>query len=154
MSAVEGNPVAPRQWGGALVEFAFLLPFLLALLIGVIYYGYAFMLQAAVSYAAREGAQVAVAVDPIGLSTSDYQAAVSNEAEQAVRNSLNWLPAAVSSKLEAPDITFSADGGRVNVRVVLSTAGGGGLLPQASLPIVGAIPPSLGDVVGVAEVAL
>lgn len=153
MSAPAVRPSA-RQRGAALVEFAFVLPVLLALLIGVIYYGYVFMLQAAVTYAAREGAQVAVAVDPVGLSASDYQSAVGSEAGQAARNSLDWLPAAVRSKLDAPEITFPGTD-RVRVRVVLPTSGGGGgLLPQATLPLVGAVPPLPESLVGVAEVAL
>lgn len=148
---VPRDGVATRQRGAALVEFAFVLPFLLALLVGTVYYGYVFLLQAAVTYAAREGAQVAVAVDPVG---TGYQAAVVAEVRQAVRNSLDWLPDAVEGNLQETQVSF-AGGDRVSVRVSLATAGGGGgLLPQANLPVVGAVPPLPATLVGVAEVGL
>lgn len=155
MSATALMAGTARQRGAALVEFAFVMPVLVALLVAVIYYGYAFMLQAAVTYAAREGAQVAAAVNPLGLSTNAYQDAVETEVKQAVRNSLDWLPPAVEANLAEPEVTFPPGGNRVNVRVSLPTSGGGGgLLPRANLPLVGSVPPLPSTLVGVAEVAL
>lgn len=143
-----------RQRGAALVELAFVLPILLALLVGMIYYGYVLVLQMAVTGAAREGAQVAMAVDSVGLSPDAYRSAVAAEAGQAARNSLAWLPEAVAANLEDPEVTFPA-GNRVRVEVTLPTSGGGGgLLPQANIPLVGPIPPLPADLVGVADVGM
>ncbi|MES1943125.1 TadE-like protein [Salinisphaera sp. PC39] len=147
-----------RQAGAALVEFAFVLPILLAILVGTIYYGYVFLLKAAVTHAAREGAQVAVAVDPL---TDNYMNSARQEAERAACASLTWLPNASELGLDDnctlvsfPDPVGGNDRIRVQVTLPLTSTGGSALLPQANLPVVGAVPPLPATLVGVAEVGL
>lgn len=49
-----------RARGGAVVEFAVVLPLLLAILLGIIQYGYIFMVRLTMHNAAREGCRLAV----------------------------------------------------------------------------------------------
>ena len=56
---------ARAQRGAALIEFALVLPLLLAIAVGIVYYGYAFVLKTAVENAAKNGAQEMVAVSPL-----------------------------------------------------------------------------------------
>ena len=58
------------QRGAALIEFALVLPLLLAIAVGIVYYGYAFVLKTAVEQAARNGAQEMVAISPLAPSTA------------------------------------------------------------------------------------
>ena len=48
-----------RRRGGAIVEFAVVLPLLLTILFGIIEYGYVFMVRQSLQHAAREGARLA-----------------------------------------------------------------------------------------------
>jgi len=50
----------PRARGAAIVEFAVVSPLLLAILFGIIEYGYTFMVQQSLTNAAREACRVAV----------------------------------------------------------------------------------------------
>ncbi|MBI4718718.1 MAG: pilus assembly protein [Planctomycetes bacterium] len=59
--------VGTRRRGGAIVEFAVVLPLLLTILFGIIEYGYVFLVRQTLQHAAREGCRVAVlqtSVDP------------------------------------------------------------------------------------------
>ncbi len=48
-----------RRRGGAIVEFAVVLPLLLTILFGIIEYGYVFMVRQSLQHAAREGCRLA-----------------------------------------------------------------------------------------------
>ena len=48
-----------RRRGGAIVEFAVVLPLLLTILFGIIEYGYVFMIRQSLQHAAREGCRLA-----------------------------------------------------------------------------------------------
>ena len=48
-----------RRRGGAIVEFAVVLPLLLTILLGIIEYGYVFMVRQSLQHAAREGCRLA-----------------------------------------------------------------------------------------------
>lgn len=151
-----------NQSGAALIEFALVLPILLAFAVGVIYYGYIFMLDAALTHAAKQGAQVAVNIDPVDYSSSgEYQAAVRSQVTTSVANSLSWLPASVRATLVAPPaITFvprdsGKPGTRVNIRVTMKISGAkSALLPQVDLPGIGPVPPLPLTLNGVAEIVL
>ena len=145
-----------------MLEFALVLPILLMLLIGVFYYGYVFMLDAAVTHAAKQGAQVAVNLDPVDFaSPAAFQGAVTAQVNTSVMNSLNWLPASIRSNITTPPtVTFTAPttgepGQVLNVTVVLAVTGNSSpLLPQITLPGVGAVPPLPPALNGVAQVVL
>jgi Flp pilus assembly protein TadG len=83
----------PRRWcrdpehGAAAVEFALVLSLLVALLGGIVDFGFAFNAQISLTHAAREGARVeAIGTgDPIQAATSAFSApAVANFSAQVV----------------------------------------------------------------------
>lgn len=152
-----------RQGGGALIEFAAVLPILLALAIGIFYYGYVFMLDAAVDHAAKQGAQVAVGLDPVAFNTpAAFNTEVTAQVNASVTNSLAWLPASIRAGLNSPPalVTFMTPpngepGTLVNVSVAISVAGNSSpLLPQINLPGIGSVPPLPPTVNGVAQIVL
>lgn len=79
-----------RNKGAALIEFALVLPLLLAIIVGILYYGYAFVLVSAAQNAAKLGVESAVGVSP--LKSPGYEAAVTKTAKNAAKNALDWLP--------------------------------------------------------------
>lgn len=145
--------------GAALVEFAFVLPILLALIVGTIYYGYAFMISASVAHAADQAAQAAVSVSPAGLSSAEYSDAVAAATSRVVRESLDWLPQnlaadAASLTCAGSEQAFPCDGAlRVFVAIPFSTSESS-LLPQIDLPVLGRFPPLPITLTGTAEVIL
>lgn len=146
-----------HQRGSALVEFAFVLPVLMVLLVGVIYYGYLFTLATAVDHAASEAAQAAVMVQPVAYdSTGAYQAAVTRLVKNRVRQSLDWLPAATPGYKTSVCFACGSDGqDGSRVTVTLDVVGGESpLLPRVTLPVVGSVPPVPDQLQGVAQIAL
>lgn len=148
------SPRPGRQRGVALIEFALVLPLLLTLLIGTIYYGYVFMLQSAATHAAQAGAAAAVAVSPLGKDLDTYRDDINQAAAAAVAQSLNWLPDSIDDGV-VPGADFACSGsggvactttdpttGSYRVTVTIDIAGGSSpLLPQISLPGIGLVPP-------------
>lgn len=66
-----------RERGAAAVEFALVLPVLIALLLGIIDFGGAFSAQQTLTYAARAGARVMVLQNSTSAATSAAQNAAS-----------------------------------------------------------------------------
>lgn len=69
-----------RLRGAAIVEFAVVAPVLIAILMGIIEYGYVFLVQQTLTNAAREGARIAVlqsttSDDPINARIAEIMAA-------------------------------------------------------------------------------
>ena len=150
-----------RQSGAAMIEFSLVLPILLALFVGVIYYGYVFVLDAAVTHAVKQGAQVAINIDPVAFdSPTDFETAVRAAVNTSVTNSLNWLPSSARANVTVPPATFTEptageSGQLLTITVVLVVAGNSSpLLPQITLPGIGAVPPLPPALNGVAQVVL
>lgn len=78
-----------KQSGASAVEFALLLPLLLALSYSTIVYGYVFMVYESLNYAAHQAAESAIAVDP---ASPDYGAQVAQRSRQTAAAALNWMP--------------------------------------------------------------
>jgi len=97
-----------QQSGVALIEFALVLPLLLAIAVGIIYYGYAFVLKAAVEHAAKNGAQAAVAVSPL---TENYDTTFKDTARDAVEGSLRWLPMSAFAQVKKVENVQVFEGG-------------------------------------------
>ncbi len=123
------------QRGVSLLEFVLVLPLLLAIAVGIVYYGYAFVLQSAVAHAAKAGAQTAIAVSPLGEMGDDYPARRETQVRRAVTQSLSWLPHARDGMLTIDHAGPGADacvaGGGYPVIVALRLPRGPGaiLLP-------------------------
>jgi len=81
-----------RQTGAAAIEFALVLPVLLFLIYGVVVYGYLFIVQSSMTFAAQEAAQSAVAVEPLDNPT--YDTMVRQRSQQTAAQVLSWLPTA------------------------------------------------------------
>jgi Flp pilus assembly protein TadG len=64
-----------KRLGVAAVEFGLLLPFLLAIVLGIIDYGYVFFIRLNITNAAREGARVGVTRENPAQASADAQAA-------------------------------------------------------------------------------
>ena len=66
-----GEPIHPRESGQSLLEFAIVLPILLALLVGIFEFGVAWNRKQVLTNAAREGARRAVLPAPTPADTVD-----------------------------------------------------------------------------------
>jgi len=120
------------QRGVAIIEFAFVLPLLLAIVVGIVYYGYAFVLKTAVEHAARNGVQEAVAVSPL---VDGYgQSLLFGRARDVAISSLAWLPAAVSTAIVVDEDGDCGEGAVFGLTVRLPLSNGEtSVLPQLSL---------------------
>jgi len=97
------------QRGAAAVEFAFIVPLLLVLVLGIAEFGHAFQVQGTLSAAAREGARVmALQNDPAAART-------------AVRNAAPTLDPAIANGQIAitPGACPTTGTGTTNVRVTI-----------------------------------
>ena len=134
MDAVTGlkaNSTIGRQSGATAVEFAFILPALVALIYSLFVYSYVYVLYESINYAAQQGAESAVAVDP-SLDT-DYFSTVQTYAQSTAAGVLSWLPEAQRS----------ASVGNANgslVEVLQCNASGGGASPYCPVAASGGTP--------------
>ena len=96
------------EHGAAAVEFAFIVPLLLVLVLGIAEFGHAFQVQGTLSAAAREGARVmALQNDPAA-------------ARAAVRNAAPTLdPAVTDAQIEVSDVCPLTTTTTRNVRVTV-----------------------------------
>lgn len=134
-----------RQDGAVAVEFILIFPVLFAIMYCTIVYGYTYMLQQSINFAAQQGAQAAVAVIPTG-SSGTTSTAQNSAATTAVGAALSWLPASQQSMIKVPAASPDClvPSGTQNVVAVevqfAMSSGGTALFPQVSLPLVGTFP--------------
>ncbi len=110
-----------RDRGAAAVEFALVLPILVALLLGIIEFGYGMYVQATISGAAREGARTLA----ISNSTASAQQAASRAALPAVVLQASEISADSSQCSATPDPSAA-----VTVKISYPYSGIAGLLPS------------------------
>lgn len=82
------SPRDRRQAGASLIEFALVLPIFLALIIGILFYGIAFVAHQAVNYAAESGAEAVVSVDP---DAPDFKARAAEQAGARIAGILSFF---------------------------------------------------------------
>ncbi len=147
------------------MEFALVLPLLIALTYSLFVYSYVYVVYESINYAAQQAAESAVAVDP--FDEADYRANVEDYARSTAAGVLSWLPA--SQRNAAIGTNGSA------IQVYPCDRGGGGgeycptditggtpvvvridfplkaprLFPVLDLPGVGSIPPLPSSLIGV-----
>jgi Flp pilus assembly protein TadG len=85
------------QCGASAVEFILVFPVLLMIAYSAVVYGYVYMLQQAINYAAQQAAQAAVSVLP-GTSGNTQTTTINN----TVNTALAWLPASQKTRLSVP----------------------------------------------------
>ncbi|MFO7581413.1 TadE/TadG family type IV pilus assembly protein [Guyparkeria sp.] len=117
-----------RQRGAVAVEFALVFPLLFAIFYAAVTYGFVFMLNQAMVFAAEEGARSAVRVaDPARLE---------QEVEKVIDDRLSWMPGwareAREVSVDGPD-----DEGRVTVDLEF---------PGSALPLAPLVLPGIGEV--------
>jgi len=109
-----------------MVEFAFVLPILLALLYGTFVYGYIFVLYQSVNFAAQEGARAAVAAP---LNNPSQQ---NTNAQTVAYNVLSFLPAGQFALVKVnPSQVYEAGIPAIQVQVVMKTTG---IFPVLPIP--------------------
>ncbi|MGM0516321.1 MAG: TadE family protein [Pseudomonadota bacterium] len=117
-----------RQQGVAAIEFALIFPLLFAIFYAAVTYGFVFMLNQGLTFAAEEGARAALRVeDPARL--QDY-------VEAQVDDRLAWLPAWARDAREV-SITGPDSSGRLTVDLEF---------PASSLPLAPLTLPGIGEV--------
>lgn len=148
-----------RQSGATAVEFAFVLPLLLALTYAMFVYAYVYVVYESVNYAAQQGAESAVAVDPaLG---DEYLGTIQTYAQTTALGVLSWLPEAQRSAMVINVQPCNASGGG-GVSPYCPSADTGGMpivvhidfpladvFPVLDLPLVGNVPPLPASLVGV-----
>lgn len=95
------------QRGAAAVEFGLILPLLLAVVLGIMDYGYVYFVQLTMTNAAREGARKGAVAD---------EATAAAEAEAAARAYMGSIASTVTTRLEH-DAQLNARVVRVNVAI-------------------------------------
>jgi Flp pilus assembly protein TadG len=156
-----------RQSGASAIEFAFVLPLLIALTYAMFVYSYVYVVYESINYAAQQGAEAAVAVDP---ELDDYEAVVRTQVQLTVRGVLSWMPAsaqrdaAVNNVANAvvfcgssggsPYCPVEATGGTPVVVPITFPLLAPDLFPVLNLPGIGSVPPLPAALVGVGVVLL
>ncbi len=113
------------QNGGPAIEFAFIIPILLVLLMGIIQFGYAFYVQSSITNAAREGARAlsVKAVSAGGGTATVCTSATAGTAEFVACDYLSGLAvgsfSVASCSPAVEDATLCPDPADVTVRVTV-----------------------------------
>lgn len=140
------NDDGTRQHGAAAVEFAFVFPILFALIYAAIVYGYVFVVNESVHFAAKEAAESAVRVDP---AIADYEQRVTRIVRATAVESLEWMPEGqrarvigdeAGSKVQVQFETVESERA-LRVRLVFDVVAPRPLFPVVRLPLVGPVPP-------------
>ncbi|WP_341917206.1 TadE/TadG family type IV pilus assembly protein [Hydrocarboniphaga effusa] len=162
-----------RQGGASAIEFALVLPLLLALSYAVVAYSYTYIVFESINYAAQQGAEAAVSVDPSLAEDGNgggYSGNVTTIVRNTVAGALGWMPESQRT------MSIGANGS--NVLLVFCSPGGGGgpgcpqqntggsplvvrinfpitsIFPVLTLPGVGTIPPLPATISGVGVAVL
>jgi len=158
-----------RQAGATAIEFAFVLPLLIALTYSLIVYSYSFVVYESLSYAAQQGAEAAVAVDP--SDTDAYKDNVRAYVQSTVAGVLGWMPpaqrnAAIGANGSNVQPVFCESGGSGSSPYCPQTATGGQpivialsfpvtqFFPVLTVPGIGSIPPLPTTLTGVGVAVL
>lgn len=135
--ASRGSANRRRMSGVAAVEFAIVFPLLLALVLGIVYYGTVLALQQVLTLAAEEGARAALRY-PLTSNGGTLATTIAQRVLAADTTARNTLPANLASQIGAGSvaqaIACTAPAGTQCVRVALN------LSTQTILPVVPFVP--------------
>lgn len=146
-SALMTSTVPRRQSGATAVEFAAVFPVLFMMIYCGIVYAYIFTLKQSITYAAQEGAEAAVDVQP---GVDGYDALVSDAATTTAQGIILWMPLQIRNTV-VTDVSFCTDGGggaacpgvgdAVVVTITLPLTGPSAIFASFALPVIGTFPP-------------
>lgn len=112
-----------RTAGVAALEFAIVLPMLISVVLGIVYYGVVFALQQALTLAAAEGARAALRY-PLASNGGNAGSTVGPRVLAAAQTAQATLPVSIRSLVNSADIAqaiaCTAPAGAVCVRVTLN----------------------------------
>lgn len=104
-----------RRWGGAVLEFALVLPLLISLLLGMLEFGRAFMVATAMTTAAREGARAGCVVN--GSNTQVLSAVSTALANQNINTA--HLSTTVKVNGVVANASTASTGNSISVTVII-----------------------------------
>lgn len=159
----ETSPIVRRsaskaaQSGSSAIEFAFVLPLLIAITYSIFVYSYTYVVFQAINYAAQEAAEAAVAVEFLS-DPGEYQAELDQQAGNIAAAVLSWLPASqkaasVGSNGEKVVTTLCQGSGPSSYCPTLAVSGSAvvveinfplknpTLFQAITLPLIGTFPP-------------
>lgn len=87
-----------EQQGVAAIELAFVLPVLLALVLGLVFYGLTFLVQQTLAMAAAEGSRAAI----------QFQPSLAQRVTAAEQTARNALPTFIRSRMATNDVTATS----------------------------------------------
>lgn len=111
-----------HERGAAAVEFALVVPILLALILGMMIFGRAYQVQSSLSMAAREGARI-MALDPDHVAATAEAAAVTAASNLGVPGAVTATATACSGSPEITTVTVSHTFDFLGVTLPLSGKG-------------------------------
>lgn len=136
--AFGGSPHRRRHGGVAAIEFALVLPILLALVLGIVYYGMVLAVQQVLTLAAEEGARAALRY-PLTSNGGTLANTIDLRVAAAAQTATNALPATIAANLQSSTAIAqaelcSAPAGAQCVRVTLN------LPTQTMVPAIPLVP--------------
>lgn len=135
--ALRGNAYRHLEDGVAAIEFALVFPILLAMVLGIVYYGMVLAVQQVLTLAAEEGARAALRY-PLTSNGGTLADTVPLRVVAAEQTARNTLPATLAANLQSTAIAqaeaCTAPAGMQCVRVTLN------LPTQTMLPVVPFVP--------------
>jgi Flp pilus assembly protein TadG len=141
-----------QQRGAVAIEFALVLGLFIALLYAIISYAFVFMFIQCFTYASEDGLRAAIAVDCVGLTSTQCR---DNRIAPAVRaqavNSLSWLPAQVAAKVlgtNGANVDVNCDSSSCEAVISYDNYRDSPILPIITLPVIGDVPRLPQDLVG------
>lgn len=133
------------QRGAAAIEFALVLPILIALLYGIVTFGDLFYTQMIVTRAASDAAR-AVSALPKSADSTAQQTKANSVAQDSLRTTYPVLPVGTNALINGPRCTVGG-AQQISIQVNLPYQG---MLPAITLPVVGTVGWGNRDLVGCA----
>lgn len=148
--------------GVASLELALVFSLIFAFLWAIVSYLFPLLLLQSLNVATAEAVR---AVARVPLTTTDYQAAVRNQAISVLESELSWLPEGWVARIDpsaSSNVQFRADPAcnlvRPNCRITISLRYenylGNPIVPTISLPGIGQVPPLPPDIASESDILL
>lgn len=153
------NKIAVKfQQGAAAIEFSLVFLIFFTLFYAIVSYSIIFLLKTSFHHAANEGARSAISVDHQAFANdSAYQDALRLRVSATVGNTLQWLPNKARDQVlgtNNSNVVVTYANNTLTVRVLYPNYIGNPLIPLLTIPGIGAIYSTTGDLQGSAVMRL